>query len=190
MKLTAVMAMTMFLMRTEIMKEAKTFVMTPTMLASFVMLTMVMVTTVMALLTILVAVTAVMLVTHLTVMMPLVKEKREGKQYSNLWEEMTTILDLMDLTIMKLTAVMAMTMSLEGTEKEGGKDFGNDNNVVGKTCDGDNGDGDNSDGIVNNIGGNDSNDVVNPPGSGDAFGEVNRLSGTITSPRSPSKGTA
>ncbi len=33
------------------------------------------------------------------------------------------------------------------------------------TCDGDNGDGDNSDGIVNNIVGNDSNDVVNPPDS-------------------------
>ncbi len=32
-------------------------------------------------------------------------------------------------------------------------------------CDGDNGDGDNSDGIVNNIGGNDRNDVVNPPDS-------------------------
>jgi hypothetical protein len=34
-----------------------------------------------------------------------------------------------------------------------------------------NGDGENSDGIVNNIGGNDSNDVINPPGSGDAVGE-------------------
>ena len=33
------------------------------------------------------------------------------------------------------------------------------------TCDGVNGDGDNSDGIVNNIGGNDSNVVVNPPDS-------------------------
>ncbi len=46
MKLTAVMAMTMFLMRTEIMKEAMTFAMTPKMLASLVMVTMVMVTTV------------------------------------------------------------------------------------------------------------------------------------------------
>ncbi len=63
---------------------------------------------------------------------------------------------------------MAMTMFLVGTEKEGGKDVGNDNNIVGKTCDGDNGEGDNSDGIVNNIGGNDdSNNVVNPP---DSFG--------------------
>ncbi len=44
-------------------------------------------------------------------------------------------------------------------------------------------------GIVNNIGGNDSNDVVNPPDRGDAFGEVN-LSGTSPSPRSPSKDTA
>ncbi len=59
--------MTMFLMRTEIMKEAKMFEMTPTMLASFVMATMVMVTTVMALLTILVAMTAMMLLTLLTV---------------------------------------------------------------------------------------------------------------------------
>ncbi len=60
---------------------------------------------------------------------------------------------------------MAMTMFLVGTEKEGGKDVGDDDNIVGKTCDGDNGDGDKSDGIVNNIGGNDSNDVVNPPDS-------------------------
>ncbi len=34
-----------------------------------------------------------------------------------------------------------------------------------------NGDGDNSDDIVNNIGGNDSNDIGNPPDSGDAIGE-------------------
>ena len=61
------MAMAMFLMRTEIMKETKTFAMMPTMLASLVMVKMVMVTTVMALLTILVAMTAMMLVTHLTV---------------------------------------------------------------------------------------------------------------------------
>jgi hypothetical protein len=79
MKLTAVMAMTMFLMRTEIMKEAKTCAMMPMMLASLVMVTMVMVTTVMALLTILVAMTAMMLVTHLTVMTLLVKEKKKGK---------------------------------------------------------------------------------------------------------------
>ncbi len=117
MKLTAVMAMTMFLMRTEIMNEAMKFAMMPTMLASLVMVTMVMVTTVMALLTILVAMTAMMLVTHLTVVTPLVKEKRKGKQYSNLREEVTTIVDLMNLTIMKLTAAMAMTMFLVGTEK-------------------------------------------------------------------------
>jgi hypothetical protein len=42
---------------------------------------------------------------------------------------------------------------------------------VGKSSDGDNGDGDNSDSIVNNIGGNYSNDVGNPPDSGDAVGE-------------------
>jgi hypothetical protein len=47
----------------------------------------------------------------------LVKEKRKGKQYSNLREEVTTFVDLMDLTIMKLIAVMAMTMFLVGTEK-------------------------------------------------------------------------
>ncbi len=57
-----------------------------------------------------------MLVTHLTVVMLLVKEKRKGKQYSNLREEVTTIVDLMDLTIMKLTAVMAMMKILVGTE--------------------------------------------------------------------------
>ncbi len=42
---------------------------------------------------------------------------------------------------------------------------------VGKSSDGDNGDGDNSDGVVNNIGGNDSNDVGNPPDSDDTVGE-------------------
>ncbi len=82
------------------------------------MVTMVMVTTVMALLTILVTMTAVMLVTHLTVVTLSVKEKSKGKQDSNLREEVTTIVDLMDLTIMKLTAVMAMTMFLVGTEKK------------------------------------------------------------------------
>ncbi len=39
------------------------------------------------------------------------------------------------------------------------------------SCDGDNGDGENSDGSVNNIGGNDSNDVISPPDSGDAVHE-------------------
>jgi hypothetical protein len=77
-------------------------------------------------------------------------------------------------------------MFLVGTEKkEGCKDIGGDNSVIGKTYDGDNGDDDNSDGIVNNIGGIDSNDVVNPPDSGDAVGEVNSVSGTSPSPRSP-----
>ncbi len=46
-----------------------------------------------------------------------------------------------------------------------------DTKDVGKSCDGDNGDGDNSDGIVNNIGGNDSNDSGNPPDSDDTVGE-------------------
>ena len=99
------------------MEEAKTLAMTPMLLASLLMVTMVMVTTVMALLTIMVAMTAMMLVTHLTVVTLSVKEKRKGKQYSNLREEVTTIVDLMDLTIMKLTAVMAIRMFLVGTEK-------------------------------------------------------------------------
>ncbi len=42
---------------------------------------------------------------------------------------------------------------------------------VGKSSDGDNGDGDNSDCIVNNIGGNNSNNVGNPPDSVDAVCE-------------------
>jgi hypothetical protein len=67
----------------------------------------------------------------------------------------------------------------ENRNNEGGKDICDDVNDVGTFCDADNGDGDNSDGIINNIGSNDSNDVVNPPDSGDAFGEVNSLSGTI-----------
>ncbi len=61
-------------------------------------------------------------------------------------------------------------------KNEGGKDICDDNNVVGRTCDGDNGDGNNSDGIVNNFGDIDSNDVVNPPDSGDVVGEVNIVS--------------
>jgi hypothetical protein len=77
MKLTAVMAMTMFWMRTEIMKEAKTLAITPMLLANFLMVTMVMVTTVMALLTVMVAMTAIMLVTHLSVVTLSVKEKRK-----------------------------------------------------------------------------------------------------------------
>jgi hypothetical protein len=59
----------------------------------------------------------------------------------------------------------------ENRNYEGGKDICNDANNIGKVCDADNGDGDKSDGIVNNIGGNDSNDVGNPPESGDAIGE-------------------
>jgi hypothetical protein len=61
-------------------------------------------------------------------------------------------------------------------KKEEGKDFCDDNIVVGKTCDGDNGDGDNSDGIVKKFGGIVSNDVLNPPDSGDTVGEVNSVS--------------
>ncbi len=75
MKLTAVMAMTMFWIRTEIMKEATTLAMIPMLLASLLMVMMVMVTTVMALLTVMVALTAIMLVTHLSVVTLLVKEK-------------------------------------------------------------------------------------------------------------------
>ncbi len=53
----------------------------------------------------------------------------------------------------------------ENKNNEGGNDICDDANNVGKSCDGDNGDGDNSDGIVNNNGGNDSNDVGYPPDS-------------------------
>ncbi len=59
----------------------------------------------------------------------------------------------------------------ENRKNKGGKDVCNDANNVGKSCNGDNGDGENSDGIVNNIGGNNSNDVGYPPDSGDAVGE-------------------
>ncbi len=59
----------------------------------------------------------------------------------------------------------------ENRSNKGGKDVWNYGNDVGKSCDGDNGDGENSDGIVKNIGGNDSNDVGNPPDSGDTFGQ-------------------
>ncbi len=52
----------------------------------------------------------------------------------------------------------------ENRNNEGGKDIGNDANVVlGMSSDGDIGDGHNLDGIVNSNGGNDSNDVGNPP---------------------------
>ncbi len=60
----------------------------------------------------------------------------------------------------------------ENRSNEGGKDICNID--VGKSSDGDNGDSDNSDGIVNNIGGNDSNNVGNQPDSGDAVGERKR----------------
>jgi hypothetical protein len=66
-----------FWMRTEIMREAKTFAMTPMLLASLLMVTMVMVTRVMALLTVMAAMTATMLVTHLSVVTLLVKDKRK-----------------------------------------------------------------------------------------------------------------
>ncbi len=76
-KLTAVMAMIMVWMRTEIIEEAKTLAMTPILLASLPMVTMVMVTTVMALLTVLVAMTAIMLVAQQSVVTLSVKEKRK-----------------------------------------------------------------------------------------------------------------
>jgi hypothetical protein len=59
----------------------------------------------------------------------------------------------------------------ENRNNEGGRDVCNEANNVGTFSDADNGDGDTSDGIVNNIGGNDSNDVGNPPASGDAISE-------------------
>jgi hypothetical protein len=62
----------------------------------------------------------------------------------------------------------------ENRNNEGGNDVCDDANNVGKSCDGDNGDGDNSDGIVNNIGGNDSNDVGNPPDSGELSAKEKR----------------
>jgi hypothetical protein len=77
----------------------------------------------------------------------------------------------------------------ENRNNEGGKDICNDDNVVGKTCDGNNGGGDNRNASVNNICGNDSTDVVIPPDSADAFGEVNSVSSTCPSPRSPNKST-
>jgi hypothetical protein len=59
----------------------------------------------------------------------------------------------------------------DNRNNEGGKDVGNDANVVGKSSDGVNGDGDNGDGFVNSNGGNDSIDVGNPPAGGDAVGK-------------------
>ncbi len=67
----------------------------------------------------------------------------------------------------------------ENRNNEGGNDVCNDPNNVGKSCDDDNGDGDNSDGIVNNISGNDSNDVGNPPDSGDAVGKRKKKVKTV-----------
>ncbi len=59
----------------------------------------------------------------------------------------------------------------ENRNNEGGKDVGNDANVVGRSSDDDNGVGDNLGNIVNTNGGNDSNYVGNLPVSGEAFGE-------------------
>ena len=72
-----------------------------------------------------------------------------------------------------------------------GKDIWDDDNVVGKTYDGDNGDGDNRNDRVNNIGDNDNTEVVIPPDrGGDALGDIISVSGTCPSPRSPREGTA
>ncbi len=117
-----------------------------------------------------------------------VKEKRKGKQYKG-GDDNNCGLDGPNHN--ETNSVDGNDNVLGGNrKKEGGKDVGGDDNIVGKTCDGDNGDGVNSDGIVNNIGGNNSNDVVNPPDSGDAVSEVNSVSGTSPSPRSPREGTA
>ncbi len=59
----------------------------------------------------------------------------------------------------------------ENKNNEGGKDIGDDANVVDKCSDGDNVVGDNCDGIVNSNGGNDSNYVDNLPVSSEAVGE-------------------
>jgi hypothetical protein len=93
MKVQSMMAMTMFLMRTEIEEEAKMFAIMPMLLASLLMMTMVMVTSVMALLTVIVAMTAMTLFTHLPVVTLSVKEKRKQKQDSNLREAVTTGLE-------------------------------------------------------------------------------------------------
>ncbi len=53
-----------------------------------------------------------MLVSHLTVVTLLEKEKSRFKLDYNLREEVTTMLELMDLTMMILTGVMTMTMFL------------------------------------------------------------------------------
>jgi hypothetical protein len=59
----------------------------------------------------------------------------------------------------------------ENRNNEGGKDVGNDANVVGRSSDGDNSVGDNLDGIIKSNGGNDSNYVRYLPVSGEAVGE-------------------
>ncbi len=168
------MAMTMFWRRTEIMKEAKTLAMMPMLLASLLMVTMVMVmvTTAMALLTVMVASTANMLVNHLSVVMLSVKEKQKVKtgQQSKGGCDNNLGLDVLNNNETNSGDGNDNVLD-ENRNNEGGKDIGNDTNVVGKSCDGDNGDGDNSDGIVNSNGGNNSNDVGNPPASGDAVGE-------------------
>jgi hypothetical protein len=46
----------------------------------------------------------------------------------------------------------------ENRNNEGGKDIGNDANVVCNSSDGDNGDGDNSDGLVNSLSAMDGHD--------------------------------
>jgi hypothetical protein len=79
----------------------------------------------------------------------------------------------------------------ENRNDDQGKDIWDDDNVVDKTCDGDNGHGDNRNDRVNNIGDNDNTEVVIPPDrGGDALCEVISVSGTCPSPRSPREGTA
>ncbi len=71
----------------------------------------------------------------------------------------------------------------ENRNNEGGNDVCDDGNNVGKSYDGDNGDGDNSDGIVNNIGGNASNDGPNHHETNSGDGNDDVLGGNRTKRR-------
>jgi hypothetical protein len=107
------------------------------------------------------------------------EKKKEAKTFAMmtmLLARLVMVTMAMVTTVMALLTILVALTAMIVNPPDSGDAVGevnrvSDANDVGKSCDGDNGDGDNSDGIVNNIGGNDSNDVGNPPDRDDAVGE-------------------
>ena len=106
--------------------------MTPMLLASLLMVTMVLVTTLTALLTVMVAMTAIMLVTYLSAVKLLVKERKKVKPGQHFKGGGDDNLRL-DVPINNETNIGDGNDDVlnENRNNEGGKDVGNDANVIG-----------------------------------------------------------